>query len=282
MRKFLKVMTKLCALSVWHFISIVLAAQLAGMFISVPIAVPQEVDVWVMIMVSLLETGVMMWLASRLSLSGPALLGVLMLIFHGAKTFMMLMEAGLFLNLWSVEPSMNVHELLNAELMGVFVALIFCPVLMWGAGRGAPASVVTVRQWSRAALVRRIGVVGVLYALCYLLAGIFILIPLAGDSYDDTYASLSLPWWMPLVQVARGWMWALLILPVVMCFNGSKRDLRIGLGGALSVLGAAQLLYPNPYMLETLRYAHIIEIVVSMGVFGYLAASILRAEPVAR
>ena len=53
-----------------------------------------------------------------------------------------------------------------------------------------------------------------------------------------------------------------------------KRYLRPVAAVAMAVFGSVQLLYPNPYMAEQLRATHLIEVSVSMAIFGWLVAGI--------
>jgi len=117
--------------------------------------------------------------------------------------------------------------------------------------------------------------ISVLYAACYLLAGAFIFIPLAGDSYEATYQALNVAWWMPVLQLARGAIWACLLWVLVANMQGTKRLNCLIVGLSLAIFGAAQLMMPNSFMLEEVRDAHILEIALSMFVFGYLAVTLL-------
>jgi hypothetical protein len=269
---------KILGLTLWHMISLMLAALLINLTIGFENQGEQTIHWLTMFTVSFLETLAMVWLVNFIKLRGLRLLLVAVLVFHGTKVFMMLIEAAFFLNIWTTTPIMSMTEVWTNELLGLLMALIYCPVLVWAMGKWSsndayeslnhfPMPIVK--------LVKRLSAVSIVYTLCYLLAGAFILIPLAGDAFEPTYANLQLPAWMPLFQIARGVLWGLIILPIVMYFSGSSKHLKIGTGLLLAVLGATQLLYPNPYMVEHLRYAHILEIAVSMFAFGWLACAIL-------
>ncbi|WP_293746682.1 hypothetical protein [uncultured Paraglaciecola sp.] len=249
------------------------------MFTTASSANQEELDGLAFASVSVIETLTMMWLLSRINLTGVKLTCVAILFFHGTKVFMMMIEAAFFLNIWTTTPLMSLAEINAMELQGLVMALLYCPVLVWSMGKWGDkkSNAASLAFPQRSALgnlttlTKRLLVVSVVYATCYILAGMFILIPLAGESFQPTYEHLQVPVWMPLFQVARGVLWGLILLPIVIHFSGTKRQLRISVGLGLAALGSAQLLYPNPHMNEALRYAHIVDITVSMFVFGWIA-----------
>lgn len=120
--------------------------------------------------------------------------------------------------------------------------------------------------------------IGVLYVPIYFLAVLVLAIPLAGPAFDATYKGLQLPAWVPLFQFGRGLLWAALLW-LVIGNHTRERDSRITAAVALGLLSSFQLLLPNPYMADQLRSAHLTEILVSMTLFGWLAAQILRRSP---
>ena len=111
------------------------------------------------------------------------------------------------------------------------------------------------------------------------MVGAYLLIPLAGESFGFTYGNLQVPVWMPLFQAARGVLWAVIVLLLVTYLPLKGVRLYFAVGLILAILGSAQLLSPNPYMLDHLRYAHLVEIWVSMMIFGGAAAWILNPKP---
>lgn len=272
---------KILGLSLWHMVSLMLAAMVINLTIGFENQGEQNVQWLTMLTVSLLETIAMVWLVSFLKLHGLRLVLVAVLVFHSTKVFMMLIEAAFFLNIWTTTPIMSMSEVWTNELLGLLMALIYCPLLVWLMGKWRSENTAERMQYfsiPKLILVKRLTAVSVVYTICYLLAGALMLMPLAGDAFEPTYATLQVPAWMPLFQIARGLLWGLILLPVVMYFSGSTRHLKMGSGLLLAALGAAQLLYPNPYMVEHLRYAHLLEIVVSMFVFGWIASAILGRQ----
>lgn len=265
-------------LSAWHFLSLMIAALVVGSFISLADQSQAAVSLVSVFSVSLLETGVMVWMLSRLQLSGIRLLLVVLVIFHGVKTFLMMIELVFFLNIWALPPLISVERVFALELHGLLMACLYCPVAMLVLRKWRASSLFSRPVFpdiNRALILKIIGVSG-LYSACYWVAGTYLLIPLAGESFGFTYGHLQVPVWMPLFQAARGLIWAVIVLLLVNYLPVRSGKLYIGIGLILATLGSAQLLSPNPYMLDHLRYAHMLEIWVSMMIFGGLAAWILK------
>jgi hypothetical protein len=272
--------TRFIVLCTWHLVSLMIAALVVGSFISLADPGQPSVDLLPLLVVSILETAVMVWVISRLKLTGIKLLVVTLIIFHGVKVFLMMIELAFFLNIWASPAMISLERVFGLELHGLLMALLFCPV-----------AILVMRKWSakeqsltaifpslnRSLVIRILGV-SALYSVCYWLAGSYLLIPIAGGSFTFTYSHLQVPVWMPLFQVGRGLLWALIVLLLVrhLVLQGARLYLAVGV--ILAVLGSAQLLAPNPYMLDHLRYAHMLEIAVSMMVFGFLASWILQPE----
>jgi hypothetical protein len=113
------------------------------------------------------------------------------------------------------------------------------------------------------------------YVLIYFVAGMVLAIPLAGPAFAATYGNLQLPAWLVLFQFVRGLLWAG-ILWLLIGNHRPERDSRITAAVVLGIISSFQLLQPNPYMEDQLRAAHLTEVLVSMTLFGWLAAWIFR------
>lgn len=266
----------------WHLMSLMIAALVVGSFANLTDPGQVPVGFAPLLAVSVLEVGVVMWLISRSNLAGIKLLLIVLIVFHGAKIFLMMIELAFFLNIWATPPMISLERVLALELHGLLMALLFCPlaILVLKKWKSFERHLLSVfPTFSRDLIVRVMGV-SVLYSACYWVAGAVLLIPLAGESFMFTYGHLQVPVWMPLFQVGRGLLWALIVLLLVRHLRLRGMGLYLGVGLTLAILGGAQLLVPNPYMLDHLRYAHMVEIAVSMVVFGFMASWILRSEQV--
>lgn len=276
MKSLLAFFMRFIGLSVWHFLSLMIAALIINHFASLADPGVQPPNIAVLFLISLIETAAVVWMVLNLRLSGVRLLLAVIVIFHGVKTALMMIELVFFLHFWAASPLITLERVFALELHGLLMACLYCPIVIlvlkrWG--NQQPTNV----QGSLALLlsVKILGV-SLLYWLCYWVAGAFILIPLAGDSFGFTYGQLQVPQWLWLFQMGRGFLWALIVYLLVLYLKDRGAKLYVQVGLILSALSAAQLLSSSPYMLDGLRYAHIVEIVSSMLVFGILAAWILR------
>jgi hypothetical protein len=195
---------------------------------------------------------------------------ILFAFYWGTKFFQMLIEAAFFLNLWQAEPMMSWPELMFSACYGTVTSLLFAPLAVWivNARPAEPREPVV-----RPPLVPALKV-GAVYVLIYFVAGMVLAVPLAGPAFTATYENLQLPAWLPLFQFARGLLWAG-ILWLLIGNHGPERDSRVTAAVVLGTISSFQLLQPNPYMADQLRAAHLTEVLVSMTLFGWLAAWIL-------
>lgn len=268
------------ALTFWHFMSLMLSALVIGSFVNMSDPGQAPVGLAPILLVSLLETVALLWLILRMNLTGLKLFWVVLVVFHSTKVFLMMIEAAFFLNIWTTPPMIGLERVFALEVHGLLMALLFCPVAILVLKKWQPLAPVSpdIFPVITRHLVLKLLWVSVIYAACYWLAGAFVLIPLAGDSFQFTYGHLQVPLWMPLFQVGRGVFWAFIVLLLVRHLRLQGGSLYFGVGLLVAVLAGSQLLVPNPYMLDHLRYAHLVEISMSMVIFGALASWMLRAE----
>lgn len=186
---------------------------------------------------------------------------------------MMLIEAAFYLNLWQPIPLMSWQSLSFAALHGVLSGLGIC----------AATTVITLNLNSKTKKLeplpesnrslpplKPLMYTALTYMPVYLLAGLLLAIPLGGEAFDKAYSEMTVPAWMPLFQIGRGVFWAVIIWVIITSLPEEKS--RSTAAFALAIFGSVQLLHPNPYMLEQLRAAHIIEVSTSMGIFGWIAS----------
>lgn len=216
-----------------------------------------------LILISLGELLVLDFVARKSNYGGWRLLGVLFVVYAGTKVLMMMIEALFFLNIWQSVPMMSVEAILGATFHGVVLCGLMCLLIVcWN------------RKWhTRSSTefslpkVKPVLIVAFAYVVCYLAAGAFIVMPLGGEAFEATYQTMSLPAWMPVFQFGRGLVWAMIVWLIVQAMPEQHRTSAVCF--SLSVFGAAQLLHPNPFMTDHLRAAHIVEVVLSMSVFGW-------------
>ncbi len=266
MRKLLIVGAKLAVLIIWCMACQAIAGHIAYTYATLPAAESSEYFVLYALLVGVLEVCLLALLASTLDLSRIKATILLFAFYHLTKHALMLIEVLFYLNLWNQPAALSFSQILGLEIMGLIANALLCPVVVVLFGRNKPMA-------SKGSTIRATTLVygAIIYTLCYLLAGAFILIPLAGDAYQSAYQNLQVPIWMPLLQVVRGLIWTALIL---CCLNVMRVELQgrwqqgAVIASCLSVFAAAQLLIPNAQMPSVLQSAHLVELVVSMSLFG--------------
>ena len=83
------------------------------------------------------------------------------------------------------------------------------------------------------------------------------------------------PWLIP-IQVLRGALWGLLAIILASSLTGSRWSAALITAAIIVTVFALPLMFPNPFMPDAVRQAHLIETVLSRGLYGFLAVWILR------
>ena len=78
------------------------------------------------------------------------------------------------------------------------------------------------------------------------------------------------------VQVLRGILWGLMAVILANSLTGSRWSAALITAGVFVIVFALPLVIPNPFMPEAVRLAHLIETVLSRGLFGFVAVWFLR------
>ncbi len=247
-----------------------IAAFLFGPVVEFQAETGMQADWPSMILIIIAESMVLIFIAQQSRLSGFKLLAGLSLVYWSTKIFLMQIEAAFFLNIWLSEPLLSMSSIAHFTVQGAISAVLFCAVVMGLCSKWGKSEDMTFlkHKMQCVPLVK----IAAVYVPLYLLAGVFLAMPLSGDAFNEAYGTMTVPVWMPLFQFGRGILWALILWILLEMTN--KHYLRPIAATAMAVFGAVQLLHPNPFMLEQLRAAHLIEISASMAIFGWLAAGI--------
>jgi hypothetical protein len=232
-----------------------------------------EVDWLSIITVAAMEAAVVYRLLTGLRVGRKHQIWILFAFYWGTKFFQMWIEAAFFLNVWQTPSLMSWPELAFMLLYGTVSAALFAPLAVWIANVKPEASYEPVILPPLVPALK----VGAVYVPIYFVAGMVLAIPLAGPAFAATYEHLQVPVWLPLFQFARGLLWAL-ILWLVIANHSTGRDSCVTAAVALGIVSSFQLLQPNPYMQDLLRAAHLVEVLVSMTLFGWLAAWIFKQK----
>ncbi len=280
MPKSIRVFFKFLWLLFWYMLASVVAAKAALLVASLPAAADSFSLHKHLLPVAVVELVAMVLLASSLRTGFLTSACLLSCFYHITKHTLMLIEAYFYLNLWNQPSLITGSQVIGLEVMGLVFSLLICPVVVLlftpscnkaSNEKSAKLSFLSNRGVIRAYVFGALG-----YAAFYLLAGVLILIPLAGPHFSASYENLAVPAWMPLLQVARGSVWVGIIFwylnnqstEIKDRYDILKLSALVGIG--LVIFGAAQLWVPTLMMPRELQVAHMVELSVSMFLFGVM------------
>lgn len=146
--------------------------------------------------------------------------------------------------------------------------------IAWAAGPARPSA--SRQPRSAGATLARLGVIAVVYVAVYFAAGEAIY-PWIASFYDAS----RLPPLATLVPFAigRGFVFALLAFGLVERLAAGERRAALWVAGLFSVVGGvAPLVMPNPFMPDSVRYAHMAEVGISNLFFGLFAGALLSRD----
>lgn len=121
----------------------------------------------------------------------------------------------------------------------------------------------------------KLALAGIVYVVIYFAFGALVAVPLAGDAFKQYYGDIKLPWWMPVFQFGRGIVWALTALPVLFMWKGGRIQAALIVGAMFAIFIGIALLTPNPYMIDGMRHAHLVELLSSNFINGLALVAIL-------
>lgn len=210
-------------------------------------------------------------IATRSVLGGWKLGALLAATLFFAQSFLLVIEAIYFAG--SVNAPLS--ELMAGGAITLIAALgvgVAAPILWRRSSEPGPSSL-QLRP-----LAIRIAVVAFGYVVTYFTAGYFIAwaVPEVRAFYGDGLDIELLP--LLAFQIFRGALWGLLALTLVRSLQRGAIVAAVIVGATFSILAAAQLLYPNPFMPWAVRLPHLIEVGISNFLFGAFAAIILRRQ----
>ena len=241
----------------------------------------------VMLLVCALNALILAYLALRSRWHGWRLVGAIFLAQYGIETFMPQIETVVF----NQALQLPTAEIVSLFITGFLRALIFAPLAVWLLGkfrtdnavaRSNNALHLSIREWAM-----RLTLLAALYMVIYFLFGYFVAwqSPALRQFYSGSTSILPFfthmaqtlrgdPWLAP-IQFGRGYLWVLVVLPVVRMFRGGVWETGFALALLLAVLLTDFILFPNPFMPEAVRMAHFSELWSSMALFGVLIGWIL-------
>lgn len=231
-----------------------------------------------MFIVSLLITIVLSYPIIRSKWTGWRLVVTIFIVFFGITVFLTNIETVVFLQ-YFVEI-IPVEDTPGLFINGAIMTAIFSPlaVLVHGRMKGPDelkeSNLRLAMPWKE--WIWKLLSIAVLYMIIYILFGMLVFQPLAGEAFQEYYAGLELPAWILPFQVFRGLLWTGLALPVVRMMKGSWREAGLTIALLFSVLMGSLLLVPTEFMPNIIRLAHFVEVSSSNFLFGWIVVLVLN------
>lgn len=171
-----------------------------------------------------------------------------------------------------------VRDLIGASVIYIIVAAALAVAAALLNLPGVEGSEVELRSPARVMLL--VVVCGLAYVLYYLVFGDITYRFFTKGYYPDAIKLVArLGIWFWVIQLGRGILMTLAVLPVIGTLRMSRAQAAIAVGILLWVAGGlAPLLLPNPYMGPTQRFIHIMEILTQNAPLGITAVLLLRPK----
>lgn len=251
-------------------LAIVIAIVYALDFVAFKWNASVEAFAWTLL-VGILQAAVIGYVLARSVWHGWKLISALFVIYAGITVFQTQIESIVFLQYFvSIIPAAAMPALIaNGVIAAALITL--AAVFIFGKFKPPAESVaaseplhLSIAQW-----LWKIAALAVIYVVVYFLFG-FIAVILGGEAFQEYYGQLQLPAWFFPFQIVRGAIWVLLTIPIIRMMRGSWRAIGLGVALMLSVLIASLVIPPNEFMPPQVRFAHFVELLTSMFVFGWV------------
>jgi hypothetical protein len=177
------------------------------------------------------------------------------------------------------EPEVHaVRDLVGAAVMYLIVAVVLSALAV--VLKLPPADGVQVQLWPAGRVLLLTVICGLAYVLFYLVFGSITYQFFTKPYYPEaTQVVARLGLWFWLIQIARGVLMTLAVIPVIRTLRMKRLHAAIAVGLLLWVAGGlVPLLLPNPFMAGTLRFFHVVEILTQNAPFGITAVLLLRPK----
>lgn len=228
--------------------------------------------------VSFLSVGAISYPVMKSRWAGWKLVSIVFMMIFGIQTFLTQIETIVFLKyLANIVPTEMIPLLI---VQGTLMALLFSPllVLILGKHKNETESHEPVISIRLKQLIPTLILIGIIYLTIYILFGMVVFKPLAGQAFDAYYGNIKLPQWIIPFQILRGIIWAIIALPVIQMMKGEKWEKGLAVALLFSILMGALLLIPIGIMPDKIRISHFIEVTSSNFVFGWIVVWLLNKK----
>ncbi len=268
-------------LAVWALLS----GLAAGLFGEVAPEAQTPIAMGIFFLIVLVNVLVYQWYILRSNAYGWRLILVLFLLIFGVIFFMAQIETLVF----NDAIRMPVAFVIALIVAGVVVAGVVSPLAVRLFKKQKPESAVISKAplWEGSAteLAWKLTAIALLYVAVYMFFGYFIAwqFPALREFYSGSTEIVGFfQQWantikadptLLLVQIFRGYLWAGLALVATRTIGTGRGWESLTIVGLLMSVGLSfQILLPNPYMPDAVRYGHFPELFVENFLFGVIAA----------
>ena len=183
--------------------------------------------------------------------------------------------------LWFL-PEMGIEFVLKILVATTLQAVIFSLLAVWVLGKWRPQDQLETPRLETSAWVKAFAVLALLHIVLYFTCGYYIAWQseelrafYEGQDPGSFLAQMSSllegdPWLFAF-QFLRGLLWALVAALLYLMLAGSRFGVALISASFVIAFFSLMLALPNPVMPDAVRYAHLIETVVSRGLFAFIA-----------
>ncbi len=234
------------------------------------------------LLVSALNAGIILYLIYRSRFTGWKLIISVFLISFGIQYFMSQIETLWFNDSLSL-PIMGIAAIVFG---GAFTLSVFTVLAVWITRKfkSDPGTVddqsPSKYSWKKILLLSIVIWPIIYFAFGYYVAWQFADLRLfySGSTEIDSLAYMmkeNILSGLYFFQFFRGFIWVFIGILVLNLAKGSRISNGVLLGLLFTILGCSGLLLPNPFMPETIRYAHLLETSTSSFLWGFLIVWVL-------
>ena len=218
---------------------------------------------------------------------GWRLASLLALAYYGAFTFITQVETWYFLTELTVPPKL----LPRLFIMGLSIPIIYIPLAILICKKWKKRDVAIVNPNITMPIKQflfKLGIIAIIYLVIYWLAGYYIawqnpeLRAFYGSPgeiapfFTHTFATISKTPSLVLLQLVRGILFAIILMPIIVGSNVKPWMTGLLAGSLLAIPHLGHIL-PNPLMpLASVRFSHMIETATSTFVFGLIIVWLLH------
>ncbi len=199
-------------------------------------------------------------------LRGLRLMGLLLWVVFGITTFMTQIETLIF---GSAFPALSTNDVFLLVFTALVEDLLFVPLSVLVMGKWKSNGIAIQPVFSRDYF-GQTAILAVIYPVLYFFFGFFV--AWQSSAVREFYATTTITTAQPLLtfmQIGRGFLWVIAGLPLLVMFENRVHKI-IASVLCFSLFPSIGLLFPNPLMPEQVRMAHLVELAVSMAVFGLI------------